>query len=218
MTLNEPVLFVSGIDTNIGKSYAVAHLLRLLRASGKTAISQKMVQTGNVGRSEDVDLHRRLLGDSLDEGELLELTAPQIFSHPASPHLAAEMDGRPIDFDKIEQATEALSRRYDHVVLEGAGGLMVPLTRDYSIIDFIEDHRYPVSLVTGGRLGSLNHTLLSVEALLNRDIILHSLVYNPFFDEDEAIAEDTKAIFKEMLETYLPDTQFVELTKLEVKC
>lgn len=67
---------------------------------------------------------------------------PEIFSYPCSPHLASRIDGRPIDFDKIERATEELSRRYDVVLLEGAGGLMVPLTDELLTIDYIAQKGY----------------------------------------------------------------------------
>lgn len=90
---------------------------------------------------------------------------PEIFSYPCSPHLASRIDGRPIDFDKIERATEELSRRYDVVLLEGAGGLMVPLTDELLTIDYIAQKEYPLLFVTSGKLGSINHTLLSLEAI-----------------------------------------------------
>ena len=81
---------------------------------------------------------------------------PEIFSYPCSPHLASRIDGRPIDFDKIERATEELSRRYDVVLLEGAGGLMVPLTDELLTIDYIAQKGYPLLFVTSGKLGSIN--------------------------------------------------------------
>ena len=88
---------------------------------------------------------------------------PEIFSYPCSPHLAARIDNRPINFDKIENATQELARRYDTVLVEGAGGLMVPLTGEYLTIDYIADKNYPLIFVTSGKLGSINHTLLSLE-------------------------------------------------------
>ena len=87
---------------------------------------------------------------------------PEIFSYPCSPHLAAEIDGREIDFGKIESAAVALSERYDAVLLEGAGGLMVPLTRSLLTLDYAAEKGWPLILVTSGKLGSINHTLLSL--------------------------------------------------------
>ena len=100
--MKQNVYFVSGIDTDAGKSYA----------------------TGNVGHSEDIDLHRRIMEIPFTREDQEGLTMPEIFSYPASPHLASRLDHRPIDFDKIKHATEVLSERYDCVLLEGAGAYL----------------------------------------------------------------------------------------------
>lgn len=215
ITLNDKVLFVSGIDTNIGKTYATAYMMNILIKQGKKVISQKMIQTGCVERSEDIDKHCELLHTPLLYGEMKDLTAPIIMSYPASPHLSAKIDSVKIDLDKIKYSTTKLLNvySYDHVLLEGAGGLMVPITKDYLTIDYIKDMDYPVCLVTSGRLGSINHTLLSIEAILNRGIILHSLVYNNYPNVDAIIETDTKEYLYEYLDKYSPNTQFIELTQ-----
>ena len=127
--MKKNVYFISGIDTDAGKSYATGFLARELNRKGQRTITQKFIQTGNTGHSEDIDLHRRIMGIAPTDDDREGLTMPEIFSYPCSPHLASRIDGRPIDFDKIERATEELSRRYDVVLLEGAGGLMVPLIK-----------------------------------------------------------------------------------------
>lgn len=194
------VIFVSGIHTDAGKSYATGWLANQLAAEGKRVITQKFIQTGNVGRSEDIDVHRRLMGCGDLPEDLEGLTAPQIFSYPCSPQLAAEIDGRPIDFEKIDRALETLDSRYDVVLLEGAGGLMVPLTDDFWTIDYIASRGLPVSLVTNGTLGSINHTLLSLEAIERRAIPLHSVIYNQHFDsKDPRIASDTVGFIRRYL-------------------
>lgn len=78
---------------------------------------------------------------------------PEIFSYPASPHLASQLDNRPIDFDKIKRATEELSERYDSVLLEGAGGLMVPLTTELLTIDYIVQENIRLSLLLRANWG-----------------------------------------------------------------
>ena len=193
--MKDNVYFVSGIDTNIGKSYATGYLARKWNEAGIRTITQKLVQTGNEDVSEDIALHERL-------------TMPEIFSYPCSPHLAAEIDRRPIDFDKIERATQTLSGRYDAVLLEGAGGLMVPLTRDLLTIDYIARHHYPLVFVTSGRLGSINHLLLSLEAADRRGIRLHTLVYNLFPEEDDAlIRQDTEEYIRHLLKEKYPEAR-----------
>ena len=159
------VFFVSGMDTGIGKSYATGYIARDWTDKGIRTITQKFIQTGNQDVSEDIELHRRIMGVDFFPEDVERLTMPEIYSYPCSPHLAAEIDKRPIDFEKIEHATDILSERYDAVLLEGAGGLMVPLTRDLLTINYIAQHQLPLIFVVSGRLGSINHILLSLEAI-----------------------------------------------------
>lgn len=206
--MKDNVYFVSGIDTNIGKSYATGYLARKWNEAGIRTITQKLVQTGNEDVSEDIALHRRLMGTGWLPEDDERLTMPEIFSYPCSPHLAAEIDRRPIDFDKIERAMQTLSGRYDAVLLEGAGGLMVPLTRDLLTIDYIARHHYPLVFVTSGRLGSINHLLLSLEAADRRGIRLHTLVYNLFPEEDDAlIRQDTEEYIRHLLKEKYPEAR-----------
>lgn len=203
------VVFISGIHTDAGKSYATGWLARNLMEQGKSVATLKFIQTGNVGSSEDIEVHRRIMGCTLPE-DAEGITAPQIFSYPCSPQLAAEIDGREIDFNAIDEAIATLSRRYDLVLVEGAGGLMVPLTDDFWTIDYIASRSLPVCLVTNGTLGSINHTLLSFEAIERRAIPLHSVVYNQYFDsKDPKIAADTVGFIRRYLQRRHPSTPFL---------
>lgn len=103
-----------------------------------------------------------------------------------------------------------MSERYDAVLLEGAGGLMVPLTRELLTIDYVAQKQYPLVFVTSGRLGSINHTLLSLEAMSRRGIRLHTLAYNLFPEEDdEIIRRDTEEYMRDLLKREYPETEFV---------
>ena len=216
--MKKNVYFVSGIDTNIGKSYATAYLAKTWNARGIRTITEKLIQTGNTDMSEDIELHRRIMGTDLLPEDKERLTMPEIFSYPCSPHLAAEIDKRPIDFDKIERATQTLSERYDAVLLEGAGGLMVPLTRELLTIDYVAQKQYPLVFVTSGRLGSINHTLLSLEAMTRRSIRLHTLAYNLFPEEDdEIIRRDTEEYMRDLLKREYPEAEFVVVPFLGTK-
>ncbi|WP_455592966.1 dethiobiotin synthase [Bacteroides sp.] len=209
--MKKNVFFISGIDTDAGKSYATGFLARELNQSGQRTITQKFIQTGNApGYSEDIELHRRIMGIPYTEEDKLGLTKPEIFSYPCSPHLASKIDNRPIDFDKIERATKELSQRYDTVLLEGAGGLMVPLTEDLLTIDYIAQKEYPLIFVTSGKLGSINHTLLSFEAIKSRSIHLHTVMYNLYPTvEDKTIQDDTQLFIKNYLAKHFPETKFM---------
>ncbi|WP_220700162.1 dethiobiotin synthase [Sphingobacterium puteale] len=208
--MNNNIYFVSGIDTGIGKSYATGFIAKQWNAAGLRTITQKLVQTGNTSISEDIILHRELMGIAFTQEDMQKITMPEIFSYPASPHLAARIDKREINFEKMRQATIQLSQRYDAVLIEGAGGLMVPLTENYLIIDYIKEMDYPLLFVTSGKLGSINHTLLSLEAVARRRIQLHTVIYNTFpVPEDNTISADTQRYLRTYIQTRFPETAFI---------
>ncbi len=208
------VYFVTGIDTGIGKTFATGLMARYLRERGFRVITQKLVQTGNVGYSEDLDMHRRLMGTGPLPEDEEGWTRPAIFSFPASPHLAAELDGRTLDLEAIADATRRLVERYEYVLVEGAGGPAVPLTRDLLTIDYVAEKEYPVILVTSGRLGSINHTLLALEAFARRGVWVCGLVYNHSGDEDPVIAADTRKVMLEALSDFGYPEVLVEIPEI----
>ena len=211
------VYFVSGIDTDIGKTVATGMLAKQLLQQGKSVITQKPVQTGCQDIADDIAVHRKIMGIPMQEADKQGLTMPEIFNYPASPHLAARLDGRTLDLDKIRTATQELAAQYEIVLVEGAGGLMVPLTENLLIIDYIRQQGYPVILVTSGWLGSINHTLLSFAALKQYGIQLHSLIFNHIHDsKDETVAGDTLEYLKGRLKDEFPEAKWQELAKTEV--
>lgn len=204
-------IFITGIDTDAGKSYATGWLANLINREGGNAMTMKFVQTGNKDFSEDIEVHRKIMGIEPAAVDLIHLTAPEIFSYPCSPELAARIDGREIDFRLITDAADQLNREYDTVIIEGAGGLMVPLKGDYLTLDYIREHRLPVVLVTNGKLGSINHTLMSLYAIKHAGITLQAVIYNSYFDKDKIIAQDTRNYIKHWLDTYFDGTEFLEM-------
>ena len=214
--MKENVFFVSGIDTDTGKSYATGYLAKLWNGQGIRTITQKLIQTGNDGLSEDIELHRRIMGIPLQREDLDGTTCPITFTYPASPQLAAEIDNREIDLSLVEKSTGKLLESYDTVLLEGAGGLFVPLTDTYSTIDYIADRRLPVILVTSPRLGSINHTVLSLEACRARNIEVAELVYNLYPPTSREITEDTRRYLKQYLNRTYPNAGFTEIGMQDV--
>lgn len=202
-------IFITGIDTDAGKSYVTGWLAKTLAEKGKKVATMKFIQTGNRGRSEDIEVHRRIMGYKLPEDTDLT-TAPVIFTYPASPHLSAKIDGRPIDFDAIERSREVLESCYDIVLIEGAGGLMVPLGEDMLTIDYPTAHALPVILVTNGRLGSISHTILSLEAIKSRGLELESVIYNRYFDTDPIISPDTHSYIGSYLARHFPGVKMID--------
>ena len=203
--------FISGIDTDAGKSYATGLLAASMMREGRKVITQKFIQTGNEEWSEDIEVHRRIMGTGMLPEDLDHTTAPVIFSYPASAQLAARLDGKEIDLGVIDRATERLLQSYDTVLVEGAGGLMVPITDTFLAIDYVATRRMPLILVTKGRLGSINHTLLSLEAVKARGIELDTVVYNTHFDSDPVIAADTLGFITRHLARHFPSTKLITI-------
>lgn len=207
------VYFITGIDTDAGKSFVTGYIARRLMEEGKSVITQKFIQTGNKDYSEDIERHRSIMGTGMFPEDIDHTTAPVIFSYPASAQLAARLDNREIELSVIDRATEKLATGYDIVLLEGAGGLMVPLTDEFLTVDYISTRHLPVILVTNGVLGSINHTILSLEALSSRSIPVVAVAYNTFFDTDKIIAEDTQGFIRRYLDRNFPDTKFFTAPK-----
>lgn len=210
-------IFISGIDTDAGKTYATAFLASRFMDEGCSVVTQKFIQTGCKGSSEDIEAHRSLCGIAPLPEDLDGTTAPIIFTYPASAQLAARLDGREIDLTLVDNATERLLERYDTVLIEGAGGLMVPVDDDTFTIDYVASRRLPLILVTNARLGSINHTVLSLEAVRARGIKLRAVVFNHHFDSDKVIAEDTHGFIKRYLERHFPETELIELPSMAKK-
>lgn len=186
------VHFISGIDTNIGKTYMTAALAKILESQGKRVITQKMIQTGCSGIAEDILKHRELMSEELKEDDHNLTTSPIVLSYPASPHLALKIDGVELDLSIIDKSTAILEQKYDIVLQEGAGGLMVPLTSSgLLIIDYLAERKLPVILVTSGRLGSINHTLLSLYACRGYGVDVELIIYNNYPATDDLIESET---------------------------
>lgn len=216
MIISDKVIFVSGIDTDAGKSYATGILARRLMEEGKRVATQKFIQTGCRDYSEDIELHRKIMGIEPLTEDIDHTTAPIVFTYPASAQLAAEKDGRDIDLTLIDKATETLAGRFDHVLIEGAGGLMVPITDDFFAIDYVVTRQLPIALVTNSRLGSINHTILSLEAIKARGIRLAAVLYNTHFDSnDRIIAADTRAFIQRYVDKHFPCTPIMDIPSIE---
>lgn len=196
------VFFITGIDTDIGKSIVTGMLARFLHSFKVNYITAKLVQTGCQDIAEDIATHRKLEGIELRDEDLAKETCPYTFQFPASPHLAAEMEGLKVVPGNIAKYVNKLAGSYDCVLLEGAGGLMVPLNRDLLTADFVAEQGYSLIVVSSSRLGSINHTLLTLEAALSRDIPVAGVIYNEYPPEKPEIADDSKLIISEWMKKH----------------
>lgn len=209
------VYFVSGIDTDAGKSIVTGVLARTLQKKGVKVVTQKFIQTGCVGISEDILKHREIMGIAPLDVDRDGTTCPYVMTYPASPHLAAEIDGVEIDVERIHRSTLALERQYDVVLLEGAGGLYVPVNRHYMTIDYIQEYAHPLILVSSSKLGSINHTLMSLELCRLRGIEVAYVVYNDFPGDSEQIKNDSITVIRQYLEQHFPACKLLELPLIQ---
>lgn len=192
-------LFVTGTDTSVGKTYVCARLLEFLKTKGIEAGYQKWIATGaDTGLPEDLACCLAAAGTTPSR-ELLDLQAPYCFGFPASPHLAAEMENRLVEPEVILEKYKTLAARYKYLIVEGIGGIMVPLRRDLLLVDFLARVQPRTLLVARSGLGTLNHTLLTLEALRNRHIPVLGVVFSDSeVEEDERLVQDNMQTIEEI--------------------
>ena len=170
-------LFVTGTDTDVGKTYVASALLRSLAHEGLRVVGMKPVSAGFApGTSQNADV--ATLADASNVDAPLADRNPFSFADPVAPHLAAERSGRRIELATIAAAGRRLMARADALVVEGAGGALVPLDPRHDMLDIASALDMPVLLVVGMRLGCLNHALLSALAIARRGLVLRGWVAN----------------------------------------
>ncbi len=182
--------FITGTDTEIGKTLITALLTLGLRRRGVDVGPVKPIASGGIEvdgvlASPDALVYKKFSG--IDE--TVHNLCPVCFKHPASPHLAAEMEGQVIDPQIAIEALQILHEKYQALMVEGIGGWLVPITYDYSIADFAVDLNMPVILVSANKLGTLNHTLLTIESIRKRGLKLAGVIItHPAPPADQHIA------------------------------
>jgi dethiobiotin synthetase len=192
-------IFVTATDTGVGKTVVAASIIRALRRSGIMAGAMKPIETGLVRESGILlPADGFFLREAAGMDDSLDLVTPVRFSPPLAPYMASRKDGMPFDLDSIFNAYERLSRRYEFMVVEGVGGVMVPLagraggySRDYYVIDLIRDLNLDAVVVARSLLGTINHTLLSVSRLLDEGISVLGVIISCSTPPQGSIAEET---------------------------
>jgi len=193
-------IFVTATDTGVGKTIASAAIVRALKQHGIKTGAMKPIETGcycKEGILEPAD--GKLLKALAGMDDPLELITPVRFEAPLAPHIASQVGGLPVDLEKIFAAYGTLCRKYDFMVIEGIGGVLVPLAgkttsktlRIYFVIDLIKELKLPAVVVTRPSLGTINHTLLTVSQLLKAGIDVAGLIINFNSPAEGTIAEKT---------------------------
>ncbi|MGV1100135.1 dethiobiotin synthase [Thiovibrio sp. JS02] len=191
-------IFVAGTDTNVGKTRFCALLLDFLLKDGVKAGYQKWVATGPEFPPADLAECLRVAGQPLVPAEVAR-QVPYHFSLAASPHLAAEQEGKRIEAALVRSNYEEMLGRHELLVVEGVGGLMVPLRRDLLLIDLLGELAIPTLLVARSGLGTINHTLLSISALRARRLRVVGVVFSDASPvESELLAVDNMRTIAEL--------------------
>lgn len=190
-----PGVFVTGTGTEVGKTVVAATIARTLAGEGKRVAVFKPAVTGlDEGVETDHALLRRASGSDQSDEEI----APYRYGPPASPHLAAALAGEEIDPERLRQTAAAAAKGADAIVCEGVGGLMVPLSPDYLVRDLAADLGYPLVVVASPGLGTINHTLLTVEAARAAGLEIAAIVLNPWPEEPTEIERSNRETIAEL--------------------
>lgn len=182
-------IFVTGTGTEVGKTVVAAGIARTLAAQGHRVAVFKPAVTGLDEPGEpDHALLRRAAGSGQSDGEI----APYRYGPPASPHLAAALAGEEIEPPRLLSAARAAAARADSLVCEGVGGLLVPLSPTYLIRDFAADLGLPLVISASPDLGTINHTLLTIEAARAAGLEVTAVVLTPWPERPGAIKESNR--------------------------
>ena len=170
-------IFVTGTDTGVGKTVVSASLALQMKRQGYTVGVMKPVETGisNAGMAQSDAVRLQAIVESDDA---LAAICPFLFELPLAPLAAAQAERRQIDPAVIHKVYRLLSRQYDYLVVEGVGGIHVPLAPNIDVLDLIVQMKLPVVVVGRSRLGGINHALLTVEAVRRRKIPIAAIVLN----------------------------------------
>jgi dethiobiotin synthetase len=184
--------FITGTDTNVGKTFVTGLLLQALRREGIQAVGYKPVAAGD--RSDAVALLH-----ACNEPDLtLDEVNPLFFKAPAAPYVASLLENRSLDVEAMRNGFAHLVAKFPSVLVEGAGGWEVPLTSKLTMADFAQS--LPVIVVVNNKLGALNHTLLTVKNIQSRGMICAGVILNHVGDERDTASISNRAMIEQFLD------------------
>jgi dethiobiotin synthetase len=187
--INWKTIFITATNTGVGKTTISGLLLRFLNQQAIKTGYQKWASTGDAENPADLAACLKMAGLEADP-TLLDLQVPYRFTFPASPHLAAELEQKEIDPGIIISAYQEMVKRYEVLVVEGVGGLLVPLRRDLLLADLLGRLKLPTIIVAHTGLGTINHTLLTIEALRSRQIPVAGVIFTDSTGVEEVLVRD----------------------------
>lgn len=182
--------FVTGTDTGAGKTYVSALLIRALRAAGHDTAGLKPICCGDRADAE-------VLQSAADGVLPLDDVNPVWFRFPGAPYTASMVENRPPDLARFRERYERVRARHRSLIVEGVGGWLVPITRDYSVADLAAELGLPILVVAANRLGVINHTLLTVRAIEAAGLVLHGVILNQM-ELPDAVAQTNRPVLEDL--------------------
>ncbi|HLA00770.1 MAG TPA: dethiobiotin synthase [Thermodesulfovibrionales bacterium] len=196
--------FITGTDTGVGKTVIAGALILIIKHMGCRVCGMKPIETGCMKSENVVQKAESRVKDTLlipadgmflkeiaDMDDSIDIITPIRFENPLAPFPASEIEGTPVDIEKIKKAFEDLLRKYDMAVIEGIGGLLVPLNRNYFVLDLIKHFGLPIVIVSRPGLGTINHTLLTVNYAIKEGINVAGIIMNYSQSPEKTLAEET---------------------------
>jgi dethiobiotin synthetase len=195
-------IFVTGTGTDVGKTFLSAALIRHWRAAGHAVGAFKPVASGfepATAHASDAGVLLAALGRPISD---IDTISPWRFAAPLSPDMAAAREGRTLDFDAVVEFCRRAATSADRVLIEGVGGIMVPLDERHTVLDWMSALRLPVLLVAGSYLGTISHTLTALRVLAQRNLEVVAVAVSespmPGAPLDETVAGITR--FADLIE------------------
>lgn len=184
--------FVTGTDTGVGKTVITVALIKAIGLLGIRACGMKPIETGCIKEGDIlVPLDGMFIKTITHMEETIKDITPCCYESPLAPLPASEIEGVPVDFGKIQKAYTDLSKKYDAIIVEGIGGLLVPIKRDYFVLDLARDFGLPIIAVSRPDLGTLNHTMLTVNYAIKEGLNVAGIIINYNRPPGDTLAEDS---------------------------
>lgn len=183
--------FITATDTGVGKTIVAGAIIRALKSEGLSVCGMKPVESGCTGKGKLIPADGNFLKELSEVKEPISRITPLRFREPLAPWVAAERKDVGIDLKNVWVKFRELSEKYDAVVVEGIGGLMVPIKRDYFVSDLAADIGLPLIVVASAYLGTINHTLLTVEHARGKGLEVAGIILNHPGRPEGSLAEKT---------------------------
>jgi dethiobiotin synthetase len=230
--------FITATDTGVGKTVITAALIQAVRLLGLKVCGMKPIETGCLKsevrnqslkfKSKDRSLipsDGMFLKKMAGMDDSIDLVTPIRLENPLAPLPASEIENTPVDIEKIKKAYAELSKKYEVVIVEGIGGLLVPITRDYFVLDLARDSGLPIIIVSRPGLGTINHTMLTVNYAIKEGLTVAGIIINYSLPSEGTPAEKTNPeVIKQISPVpligvfpYLEDMEGNSIAKVAVK-